>query len=71
MRILLDTQALAWWFSEPGKLSKRAVSIITNAENAVLVSAASAWELAIKVNLAKWTRWCWYRTWVIVSIEKA
>jgi PIN domain nuclease of toxin-antitoxin system len=53
MRILLDTQALAWRFSEPGKLSKRAVSIITNAENAVLVSAASAWELAIKVNLGK------------------
>lgn len=53
MRILLDTHALVWWFSDPGKLSKRALSIMTNTANVVLVSAASAWELAIKVNLGK------------------
>ena len=53
MRILLDTHALVWWFSDPGKLSRRALSIMTNPANVVLVSAASAWELAIKVNLGK------------------
>jgi PIN domain nuclease of toxin-antitoxin system len=53
VKVLLDTHALVWWFSEPAKLSKRATSIITNASNTVLVSAASAWELAIKVNLGK------------------
>jgi PIN domain nuclease of toxin-antitoxin system len=53
MRILLDTHPLVWWFSDPGKLSKRALSIMTNTANVVLVSAASAWELAIKVNLGK------------------
>ena len=53
MKILLDTHALVWWFSEPAKLSKRATSIITNASNIVLVSAASAWELATKANLGK------------------
>jgi PIN domain nuclease of toxin-antitoxin system len=53
VKVLLDTHTLVCWFSEPEKLSKRAASIITNSSNAVLVSAASAWELAIKVNLGK------------------
>src|SRR4029077_10592634 len=53
VKVLLDTHALVWWFSEPAKLSKRATSNITNASNIVLVSAASAWELAIKRNLGK------------------
>ncbi len=53
MNILLDTHTLFWWFGEPRKLSKRAVSIIASSKNTVLVSAATAWELAIKVNLGK------------------
>jgi PIN domain nuclease of toxin-antitoxin system len=53
VKVLLDAHTLVWWFSEPEKLSKRAASIITNSSNAVLVSAASAWELVIKVNLGK------------------
>lgn len=53
MKTLLDTHALVWWFSEPEKLSRRVASIIRNASNVVLISAASAWELAIKVNLGK------------------
>ena len=36
-----------------GRLSKRAASIITSMDNTVLVSAAVAWELSIKVNLGK------------------
>ena len=53
MRILLDTHALIWWFSDESKLSRRASSMIANQNNIVLVSAAIAWELAIKVNLGK------------------
>jgi PIN domain nuclease of toxin-antitoxin system len=53
MNILLDTHTLFWWFGEPTKLSKRATSIIATPKNTVLVSAATAWELAIKVNLGK------------------
>lgn len=53
MKILLDTHALIWWFSNESKLSRRASSIIANQSNTVLVSAAIAWELAIKVNLGK------------------
>ena len=53
MKILLDTHALIWWFGNESKLSRRALSIITNQNNTILVSAAIAWELAIKVNLGK------------------
>lgn len=53
MRILLDTHALMWWFGNESKLSRRALSIITNPSNTILVSAAVGWELAIKVNLGK------------------
>jgi len=53
VRILLDTHALIWWFSDESKLSRRASSMIANQNNIVLVSAAIAWELAIKVNLGK------------------
>ena len=53
MEVILDTHALLWWVNEPRRLSKRANSILTNTDTTVLVSAAVAWELAIKVNLGK------------------
>jgi PIN domain nuclease of toxin-antitoxin system len=53
MDVLLDTHVLFWWFSDTIRLSKRASSIIANPDNTVLISAATAWELAIKVNLGK------------------
>ena len=53
MKVLLDTQALIWWFGDEARLSKRATAIIGNSNNTILVSAAAAWELAIKVNLGK------------------
>lgn len=53
MKVLVDTQALFWWYSEPAKLSKRASSTINDSENTVLISAATAWELSIKSALGK------------------
>jgi PIN domain nuclease of toxin-antitoxin system len=53
VKILLDTHALIWWFGNESKLSRRASSIIANQNNTVFVSAAIAWELAMKVNLGK------------------
>ena len=47
MKILLDAQAVFWRYSDPAKISKRAVSMIEDGENTILVSAATAWELAI------------------------
>jgi PIN domain nuclease of toxin-antitoxin system len=53
VKILLDTHTLIWWFGNEPKLSRRASSVIANQNNTVFVSAAIAWELAIKVNLGK------------------
>jgi PIN domain nuclease of toxin-antitoxin system len=46
MRLLLDTRVLLWWLSEDERLTKRAIRMIADAQ--VYVSAASAWEMAIK-----------------------
>lgn len=53
MKVLLDSQVLFWWYSQPAKLSKKAVSTITAIDNSVLISAATAWELSIKSALRK------------------
>jgi PIN domain nuclease of toxin-antitoxin system len=53
MKVLLDTQVLFWWYSEPGKLSKRASSIVAEGSNTILISALVAWELAIKSAMGK------------------
>src|ERR1700722_2657299 len=53
MKVLLDTHALVWWLGNPSKLSRRACAMIANRNNQILVSAAIAWELAIKLNLGK------------------
>ena len=53
MKLLLDTHAFVWWFNEPNRLSARASSILRSSGNLVCISAAVAWELAIKVNLGK------------------
>ncbi len=53
MNLLLDTHVLVWWLSDASRLSKRAFTMISDTRNTLLVSAASAWELAIKVSLGK------------------
>lgn len=53
MRLLLDTHALLWWAGGTPALSRRARAAIADGSNAVLVSAASAWEMATKHRLGK------------------
>lgn len=53
MRLLLDTQAFLWAASDPEKFSKRARTAIEDSSNEVFVSAAVAWEIAIKHALGK------------------
>jgi PIN domain nuclease of toxin-antitoxin system len=53
MRLLIDTHALLWWFSDDPRLSRAARQTMSGAENILLVSAASAWEIATKVRLGK------------------
>lgn len=53
MKLLLDTHALLWIFGDPERLGERAVKSIMDTRNALFVSAASLWEIGIKINLRK------------------
>ena len=53
MHLLLDTHALIWWMTGNDSLSRTARTAILDKRNTVLVSAASAWEMATKVRLGR------------------
>ena len=53
MRLLLDTHTLIWWLEGSGWLSVQAQRAISDEENDVLISAASAWEITTKYRLGK------------------
>ncbi|HEY5056142.1 MAG TPA: type II toxin-antitoxin system VapC family toxin [Acidobacteriaceae bacterium] len=53
MKVLLDTNALIWAALSRASLSQKAAAAIADSANEILVSAASAWEIATKVRLGK------------------
>ncbi|EJJ26247.1 type II toxin-antitoxin system VapC family toxin [Rhizobium sp. CF142] len=53
MRLLLDTHALLWWLNDDEKLGSHARRLICDAENDVLVSAVSLWEITVKLRIGK------------------
>jgi PIN domain nuclease of toxin-antitoxin system len=53
VRLLLDTHILIWWLADDRKLAKNARAIIANPDNDVFISAASLWEISIKVALCR------------------
>ena len=53
MRLLLDTHAFLWWTINDMRLSRAARQAIADDDNDVLVSAASAWEIATKIRIGK------------------
>ncbi len=54
--VLLDTHALLWWATDDKALSRKVRRLIEDDSVRVFVSAASAWEIAIKVRLGR-LRW--------------
>jgi PIN domain nuclease of toxin-antitoxin system len=52
LRLLLDTHILLWWQRRDRQLGRSDTRAIANAD-AVYVSAASLWEIAIEVRLGK------------------
>ena len=53
MRLLLDTHVLLWWLADDRRLGRRTRQIIADPNNAIFVSAASIWEIAIKAGLGR------------------
>lgn len=52
--VLLDTHAYVWALTAPDRLSDPARQAIQTPTNTLLVSAATAWEMAIKNRAGKW-----------------
>ena len=50
---LLDTPVILWWMDDPTQLSSKAHEAIADADNLVFVSAAVAWEMAIKKSVGR------------------
>ena len=53
MILLLDTHVVLWWLEDPALVSEAAREAISDPLNEVLVSAVSAWEIAIKAGVGK------------------
>ena len=52
MRLLLDTHVFLWLQADPERLGHH-LGILENPANELLLSAASSWEIAIKVQLGR------------------
>lgn len=52
-RLLLDTHALLWALTEPARLPRTLRNTVQNRGTALLVSAATAWEIATKYRLGR------------------
>ena len=53
MKFLLDTHAFLWWVTNADELSNTVREIITDTDNTILFSVASAWEIVIKFRTGK------------------
>lgn len=53
MKLLLDTHLLLWAAGKPERLTPNARALIEDAENELFFSAASLWEIAIKLGLGR------------------
>jgi PIN domain nuclease of toxin-antitoxin system len=53
VNLLLDTHTLLWWDGKPELLGETARAAMRDSTNAVFVSAASVWEIAIKQKRGK------------------
>jgi PIN domain nuclease of toxin-antitoxin system len=64
----MDTHTLIWAVDDPGKLGSQAVTELKNPANELVVSAATVWELSIKVGLGKLTLSSPFRQWMNKAI---
>ena len=68
MRLLLDSHVVIWYVDQDHLLSATAHSAITDPSNDLLVSAATIWEIAIKVGTGKMNLSLPYRQWMNKAI---
>ena len=68
MRVLLDSHTLIWAADDPDKLSATALATIQDPANDRLLSAATIWEIAIKVGKGRLPLSLPYRPWMEKAI---
>jgi PIN domain nuclease of toxin-antitoxin system len=68
VRLLIDTHTLIWATDDPSKLSGAATKALLDPANDLLLSAATVWEMAIKIGQKKLTLSLPYRTWMEKAI---
>jgi PIN domain nuclease of toxin-antitoxin system len=64
VRLLLDSHTLIWAADDPARLGARAQGLIQDPAHDRLMSAATLWEIAIKVGLGKLPLSLPYRQWM-------
>ena len=63
MKVLLDTHAFLWSITGDDRLSKTAEKTFLNPDNILYFSAASFWEICIKMSLGKLSlKSGWFKT---------
>lgn len=53
VKYLLDTRVWLWMQAQPERIGPAALTEIANEQNALFLSAASSWEIAVKVRAGK------------------
>ena len=53
MKAILDTHVFLWWINDDKRLSSRARDVISDGTNELFVSAATGWEITIKVQIGR------------------
>lgn len=53
MKLLLDTHIILWAAGQPEKISPSTKKLLTDPANSLYFSAASIWEIVIKLNLGR------------------
>jgi PIN domain nuclease of toxin-antitoxin system len=66
--LLIDTHTLIWAMDDPSKLSASATKALQDPANDLLLSAATVWELAIKIGQKKLALSLPYRVWMEKAI---
>jgi PIN domain nuclease of toxin-antitoxin system len=64
VKLLLDSHTLIWAVDDVGQLSPTATILLQDPNNDLFLSAASLWEIAIKVSLGKLTLQSAYKQWM-------
>ncbi len=68
MSPLVDSHTLVWSTDDPSKLSPVAASALRDPSNDIFISAATLWEVSIKVGLGKLAIARPYRDWMKKTI---